>query len=212
MKHLPQQLGFDSLLASAETANQTRQEERACAHLPGTMDEALPFFRELIDRHHRAMLASDAETVRQLREEAGQLALKLNGFDPGILADDDAAGCALDRATAAPPGTVPRWGQGGTFEITCDGMRVSIEMDGIFGIGASSMVWLGFAAHAVEWDRPFLSETGYRSFLGVGGTLQPGFTPATFAAAIIAAHVQHELKGKLLLIKPEYRRDAEPVS
>jgi hypothetical protein len=211
MKHAPQQLGFDSLLASAETANNARQEERACAHLPGNMDAGLPLFRDLIARHHRAMFAGDADTVRHLREEADQLALKLNGFDPGILADDDAAGCVLARATAAPPGTVPLWGQGGTFEITCDGMRVSIEMDGIFGIGASSMSWLGFAAHAVEWDRPFLSETGYRSFLGVGGALQPGFTPATFAAAIVAAHVQRELKGKLLLVKPEYRRDAEPV-
>jgi hypothetical protein len=209
MRHAPQQLGFDLLLASAETANHARQEERACAHLPGTMDEALPFFRQLIDTHHRAMLAGDAETVRQLREEAGQLAFKLNGFDPGILADDDAPGCALDRATAAPVGTVPLWGQSGAFEITCERMRVSIEMEGVFGIGATSMAWLGFAAHAVEWDRPFLSETGYRSFLGVGGTLQSGFTPETFATAIITAHVRGALKGKLLAIDPACRARAE---
>jgi hypothetical protein len=211
-KTIETQLGFDGLLASAETANTARQEERACAHLPGSMNAGVPFLRGLIERHHQAMVAGDAELVQALREDAHRLALKLNAFDPGILADDDAAGRVLDRETAAPSGTLPLWGQSGIFEITCIGMRVSIEMDGIFGIGASSTAWLGFAAHAVEPDRPFLSETGYRSFLGVGGTLQPGFTPATFAAAVVAAHVQRELKGKLLLIKPEYRRDAEPVS
>jgi hypothetical protein len=212
MRHAPQQLGFDSLLASAETANHARQEERACVHVPGTMDEALPFFRELIARHHTAMVAGDAITVHQLREEAHSLALKLNNFEPGILADDDAPGCALDRATRPRIGTVPLWGQSGAFEITCDGMRVLIDMQGVFGIGATSMAWLGFAAHAVEWDKPFLSETGYRSFLGVGGILQPGFTPDTFASGIVAAHVRHELKGRLLSIKPEYRSLKEAVS
>lgn len=204
-----QQLGFDALLSHAEEANATRQQERASAHLPGAMEAALPFYRGLIERHHRAMLAGEAEAVMQLRDEAHCLAVKLNGYDPGILADENAPGCVLDRATRAPEGTVPMWGQSGCFDITCDGMRVRIEMEGIFGIGASFMAWTGFAAHAVEWDRPFLSETGYRSFLGVGGELQPGFTPDSFASAIIAAHVRRELKGKLAAIKPEYRRGHE---
>lgn len=205
MKQETQQLGFDSLLASAETANQTRQEERACAHLPGTMDAALPFFRDLIALHHQAMLAGDAETVRHLREEAHLLALKLNGYDPGILADGNAPGNLLARATRAPEGTVPLWGQSGIFEITSDGMRVRIEMEGIFGIGASFTMWVGFAAHAVDWDKPFLSETGYRSFLGVGGDLQPGFTPDSFATAIVAAHVRRELGGRSVAVHSEYR-------
>ena len=208
-KTIETQLVFDGLLASAETANNSRQEERACAHLPGTMDAGLSFFRDLITRHHQAMVAGDSVLVRELRDEAHRLALKLNGFEAGILADDDAAGSVLERETAAPLGTGPLWGQSGTFEITCDGMRVSIEMEGLFGIGASFMAWLGFSAHAVEWDKPFLSETGYRSFLGVGGVLQPGFTPATFTAAIIAAHIQRELKGRLLAISPACRERAE---
>lgn len=204
-----QQLGFDALLTSAEEANITRQLERACAHLPGTMDMALPFYRDLIERHHAAMLAGELETVMHLREEADLLAVKLNGYDPGILADDDALGYALDRATRAPDGAVPLWGQSGSFEIVSDGMRVRIEMKGMFGIGASFMAWMDFAAHAVDFDKPFLSETGYRSFLGVGGDLEPGFTPDSYARAIIAAHVRSELKGRLLAIKPEYRSFAE---
>jgi hypothetical protein len=212
MRHAPQQLGFESLLASAEEANRVHSGERSAAHLPGTMEEAVPFFRELIDRHHTAMVAGDLETAMHLREEAHRLALKLNNFEPGILADYDAPGCVLDRATRTRIGTVPLWGQSGAFEIAYNGMRVLIDMQGLFGIGATSMAWLGFAAHAVEWDKPFLSETGYRSFLGAGRTLQPGFTPDTFAAAILTAHVRGALKGKLLVINPEHRARAEPAT
>jgi hypothetical protein len=204
-----EQLGFDALLTSAEEANTIRQQERACAHLPGTMEMAVPYYRDLIERHHRAMLAGEFETVMQLREEAHLLAVKLNGYEPGILADDDAPGYALDRATRAPDDAIPLWGQSGSFEIVSESMRVRIEMEGMFGIGASFMAWMGFAAHAVDWDKLFLSETGYRSFLGVGGDLQPGFTPDSYALAIIAAHVRRELKEKLVAIKPEYRKIAE---
>jgi hypothetical protein len=37
------------------------------------MDAALPFYRDLISRHHSAMLAGDAETVTALRDEAHYL-------------------------------------------------------------------------------------------------------------------------------------------
>jgi len=199
------QLGFDALLIDAESINLARETERECAHLPGTMEDGLPFFRALIDRHHAAMLAGSADTAMQLREEADRLAVKLNNFDGGILADDDSAGNVLDRATRAPDGTVPLWGQSGSFEIAYGSMRIRIEMDGIFGIASNVYHWLGFSAHAVEWDKPFLSETGFRSFVAVGGVLEPGFTPDTMAQGVIAAHVRGSLKGKLLAIKPEYR-------
>ena len=168
------------------------------------MPEAVPFFRGLIDRHHAAMLEGDMDAVSELRDEARLLAQKLNGYEPGILAGEDAPGNALDRLTRAAPGAVPLWGQSGQFEITLGGMRVAIGMDGIFGIGASHMAWLGFAAHAVDFEKPFISETGYRSFLGCGGALLPGYTPESFASEIVAAHIRHGLKGRLVAIKPEY--------
>jgi len=130
---LPDQLGFDALLASAACDNAARQIARECSHLPDNFDEALSFFRDLIRRHHAAMLAGDAVAAPQMREEADRLALRLNNFEPGILAGADAPGCRLDRATRAPEGEVPLWGQSGSFEITTGGMRVRIEMQGIFG-------------------------------------------------------------------------------
>jgi hypothetical protein len=196
------QLGFDSLLAEADTSNRSRVDQQAYAHLPDTMDKALPFLRALIDRHHAAMLAGDAASVASLREEAGNLAYKLNNYEPGILADEDAPGCVLGRLTRAEEGVPPLWGQAGVFEVRYKRMRVRIEMDGIYGIGASHMSWIGFGAHAVEQDKPFLSETGYRSFLGAGGALRPGFTPESFAAGIVAAYVEGDLKGRLRKIVP----------
>lgn len=203
------QLGFNSLLYEAEEANTMRALAKELAHLPGSFDEALPFFRALMERHHAAMLAGFESEAMALREEADRLATKLNNYEPGIIADVDAPGCVLERLTRAEDGTVPLWGQTGSFEITHGSMRVQIEMDGIFGVASNVFPWLGFAAHAVEWGKPFLSETGYRSFIGLRGGLQPGMTPDSFAREIVALHVSRELKGKLLAIKPEYRERHE---
>jgi len=199
------QLGFGDLLAEAERQNDCQRQDRETAHLPGTMDEAVPYLHGLIAKHHAAMLAADAATAMALRAEADLLATKLNRFEPGILAGPDAPGCRLDRETRASDGTVPLWGQSGCFEICVLDMRVLIELEGLFGICASVCPLLGFAARAIDWERPFLSETGYRSFLGLSGDLQPNLTPEQFVRNVVTAHIVRDLKGKLLPIKPQYR-------
>jgi len=201
-----QQLGFDALLQTADADNEARLRNSKYGHLPETLDEAAPYLQNLIERHHAAMLAADGDLVAQLRADAHDLAEKLNGYEAGILANDDAPGRVLDRLTAASRGMAPLWGQSGSFEVVYGKMRVAVEMDGLFGIGARFMVWPGFAAHALDWDKPFLSETGYRSFLGVGGALEPGLTPCGFAERMIAAYVKKALKGKLVLIEQRYRQ------
>ena len=82
----------------------------------------------------------------------------------------------------------------------------------MFGIGSNYMPWPGFSAYAVEWDRPFLSETGYRSFVGLYAPLEPDFAPDSFAAEVITAHVQRELKGRLVTLQPGYRRAQDDAS
>jgi len=84
--------------------------------------------------------------------------------------------------------------------IECDGMRVRAAMVGIFGIGASAAFWMGFVAFAVDRCRPFLSESGYRSFLGCSIDLAPGVMPDVRAATVIRHYVAHELKGRLKTI------------
>lgn len=84
-------------------------------------------------------------------------------------------------------------------------MRVLIKTSGRFGIGTRFMPWLSFSAHAVDWDQPFLSETGYRSFMGVNAALVPGLTPDAFAREVITAHVSTALKGNLVPIAEQNR-------
>lgn len=200
------QLGFDSLLGTADTENRSRKFERETAHLPGTMDRAIPFYRVLIRQHHAAMLAANVDETMRLRDEARKLALRLNGGKPGIIADDDAPGCVLERETTASPGAVPLWGQTGDFVIDVNSMQVRIVLEGIFGLGGNAFYWPGFAAQAVDLDRPFLSPTGYRSFLGIHAEPQPGMSPDEFASEVIAAHVARELKGRLVPIEMRYRK------
>ena len=201
----PVQLGFGDLLADADSANERAHKARAYASLPGTEAEALRFYRALIERHHAAMLAGDAETVMALRVEAHRLAEKLNNFEPGILADDDAPGSRLDRLTRAPEGAVPLWGQSGRFVIERDGLRIDIALDGIFGLTWSVYHWPGFGAYAVDWKKPFLTETGFRSFVAINARLIPGYAPDRFAREVIEGFIARENKGKLRPIKAEYR-------
>jgi hypothetical protein len=74
----PHQLGFDTLLAEAERANEQRKFAAETAHLLGTLNEAVPFYRDLIERHHAAMFAANTETVTNLRQGAHRLAVKLS--------------------------------------------------------------------------------------------------------------------------------------
>jgi hypothetical protein len=192
----PHQLGFgfDQML-----------EDQRTAHIPSTMDEAIPYYRKLIERHHEAMMAADVEKSIAIRGEARDLAVKLNaGKLLGICGGPDAPACVLERETAAPPGTVPMWGQEGSFTIDFRSIPVRIEQDGMFGIGASSGNFLGFGAHAVDYDRPFISETGYRSFLGLHGDVPAGMTPDMVAGEAVKAYVDRECKGKLRRIDRNY--------
>src|SRR5579872_6227314 len=137
----PQQLGFGF--------DQMAEEQRT-SHLPATMDEAIPFYRKLIERHHAAMLAGDVPAVMNIREEAHELAVKVNGGDAGICGSPDAPAYVLERVTAAPTGTVPMWGQTGSFIIMVGNVPVRIEQDGIFGTVSNYHLWPGFGAHAVD--------------------------------------------------------------
>lgn len=180
-------------------------EEQRTAHLPSTMEEAIPYYRKLIERHHEAMMAGDVEKTMAIRDEAQDLAVKLNGGKLlGICGGPDAPARVLERETAAPPGTIPLWGQEGSFTIDVRSIPVRIEQDGIFGIGASTGTLLGFETHAVDYNRPFISNTGYRSFIGLHGNLPAGMTPDTVAAEVIKTHIDKELKGKLQKIERSY--------
>ena len=196
------QLGLSALLDEAETENRARRFALQTAHLPGTLQEGIGHFRGLLRHHHAAVLAGDEKGAKRLQGEAALLALKLNGGQRGYLADEKAPGCVLQRRTAAKAGTVPLWGQVGSFILEASGMRVRIETRGLFGVCG----YASFNAHAVDTDRPFLSETGYRSFITYGPGSTPGLTVDAYAQRVIEGYVKAELRSRLLPIAPQYRR------
>jgi hypothetical protein len=112
----------------------------------------------------------------------------------------------LETLTAAEPGAIPLWGQTGGFTVDIRSVRVRIEMFGIFGIGACYMAWPNFSARAVDWNRPFISETGYRSFMGLNAPPEPGLTAETFATAILEAYVARSLKGRMVAIESRWHK------
>lgn len=196
------QLGLTALLSEADATNQARRFQQATAHLPATLREGIAYYRGLLRRHHAAVLGGSEAEAKRLQEDARLLALKLNGGQRGYLADDNAPGCILQRRTAAREGAVPLWGQVGSFVVETCGMRARIETRGLYGVcGFGS-----FNAHAVDFDRPFLSDTGFRSFLGYGPGGTPGLTVDAYARRVIEGFVKAELRGRLPAIAPQYRR------
>lgn len=190
------QLSFDAMLDEAATDNRRRGLLQASAHLPGSFNEAIPYFEALLMRHHQAMLDVDVDRTMALRREARLLAEKLNGGHFGICAPDG-AGVRLSAATRATDPT-PLWGQEGELVIEAVGVPMRIIFETVFGIGSSTGFWLGFAAHAVDHRRPFISETGFRSFLGASAEICAGVTPAVFAQRIIGSFADRELRGRLI--------------
>lgn len=205
MSRHPEQLGFDALLATAAQDNTARALEKETAHLPSDWTEAIAYHLWQIDCHHLAMLENDFDGAIAIRNDAYLLAKKLNDGAPGILAGEDAPGCVLARKAAAEKGHVPLWGQDGVFELQAAGMAFRVEMNGMFGIGATAMPYLGFSVRAIDLAKPFLSETGYRSFLGVSVAPETGMTTADFVCRVVELHVENELKGQLLNIAEHYR-------
>ncbi len=195
-----EQFGFGDLLADAAETNAKRAFDKETAHLPDTTEDAIACHKEQIVAHHAAMLTCDFDQAIAIRNEAHLLARKLNGGLPGILAHDDAPGYVLARACSAEPGNAPLWGQDGTFDLSVSGTECRVKFHGMFGIGATAMPYLGFEVRASDKTQPFISCTGYRSFLGCTVPPEDGMTPKDFAAKVIARHVETELKGKLVKI------------
>jgi hypothetical protein len=76
----------------------------------------------------------------------------------------------------------------------------------VFGIGARYMAWPGFSAHVIEPDKPLISETGYRSFLGLSAPILPSLMPDAFVTECLEAYVRRDLKGKPVAIDPKWKK------
>lgn len=95
---------------------------------------------------------------------------------------------------------MPLWGQDGEFIVTAHGIRVRITIEGLFGLGSGLGYWPGFEARAVDRG-PFLSDTGYRTFLGAHAEPRAGLTPDAFAWAMIGDFVTRTLNGRPVALR-----------
>lgn len=139
-----------------------------------------------------------------MRDEAYELAVKLNGNSCGIIAPDG-AGTWLDQQTEAAEGEHPIWGQKGEFEAQIGSVRFRAAIDGIFQINIRSELFgHHFGVRAVDKSQPFISDTGFRSFMGCHMEPEPGFTPDMFVCRIVNAYIQQDLKGKLTQVSEQF--------
>lgn len=104
--------------------------------------------------YHDAMLAGDVQVLDDTSVVYRACVIKLNGGRH--------FGCAgiqkeLEAKFAAPPGQVPGWGQAGEFLLEVEGMRIVVRM-----CPDSMSNHCGAELSAVDFDKPFLSATGYR--------------------------------------------------
>lgn len=163
--------------------------------------------RALVERHHDAALAGDVAALDDTHDAYEALIYVLNGNTlHGCMAGADSAGHVLARAVAAVPGQVPCWGQAGEFLLEIDGMRIRVTVRE--GLGNHRSIDL----NAVDLDKPFLSETGYRHH-GVTTTSHLGETLDQALRQVVTRLIEDE--GKPKIIKADAfartRPDARPA-
>ncbi|MCW3589057.1 hypothetical protein K6Y78_39175 [Burkholderia cenocepacia] len=132
---------------------------------------AIDIARRIVERKNAAVVAGDANCARKCDKHYDRLVSALNGGTLfGSQAGPDSVGVQLNERIAAPDGTVPMWGQSGRFFIRVDGMASVVTYDAYWCMSGFEH----FEFHACEFDRPYISETGYRS--DFAHELSPGLT------------------------------------
>lgn len=160
------QLGFDFV----PPATAQEQQYRAARDLPDGEAALIKAARSALVDYDRARRKANEDTVAAAALRYRTIAIKLNGGSPSGMStewkDDDAgegdgAAVRLEKALAAPDGKVPMWGQRGRFILEFPEVRAIVAVRGVL-VGSFHDLELT----ALDYDRPFLSETGYLSLHG----------------------------------------------
>lgn len=118
---------------------------------PAELEQTAAGVRQL---YHAAMLAGDVQALDDADLVYRACVVKLNGGTHFGSADIQKA---LEAKFAAVAGQVPEWGQAGEFLLEVEGMRLVVKM-----CPDSLSNHCGAELHAVDFDKPFVSRTGYR--------------------------------------------------
>jgi hypothetical protein len=175
---------------------------RQQSHLPKDPAMLVEMARDILTRY---------DALRRSRgddEEACFLSLQYEAII-WRLNDGTRSGCWekikwLAHELEAPDGCVPGWGQRGRFLVRVDGMRALIEYDGLEGHerpGSRSMMMHSFSATIVDVLRPFISDTGFRSYTA-GCDYRQGGTVDEAAIRAIKRDMTTDEVGKPRKAKP----------
>lgn len=118
---------------------------------PAELERTAAGVRQL---YHDAMLAGDLQALDDADLVYRACVVKLNG---GTHFGSAEIQKALEAKFAAVAGQVPGWGQAGEFLLEVEGMRLVVKM-----CPDSLSNHCGAELHAVDFDKPFVSRTGYR--------------------------------------------------
>ena len=177
-----------------KTTSQRDERDELMAELAASMPTdrvgLLDLARAAVAELHAGVMACDDAAVERATTRYEAVTWKLNGGTFfGCQGGPEAAGCVIDRHCSAAPGDVPCWGQAGQFLVEVEGLRALVDFGGGVGVMGSH-----FEFNAVDLDKPFISETGYRSHFD---RLRGGMTVDAVAAAIFAA-ILKEKRPKLI--------------
>lgn len=165
----------------------TPEQYRAAKSLPDTDAELIQHCRKLLEEYDRTLRAANLGFADDIAEKVRQCCIKLNGGNNfAMKCEPDGGMYRMEQAVRAPFQAVPMWGQPGEFTIEVHGIPARVRYSGLFGTCEH-----GFDVTAVEWDKPFLSPTGYRSFLGIywRHRLDPNESVEDWIVAVVETHM-----------------------
>lgn len=151
-------------MAKAKTLKPLPLEERpafkaAVAALPETDEELFHLADQMVLMFNDAALAGDETALEDAATVYQAVIYRMNGDTFfGCQAEADRPGRVMAARHTAPAGQVPTWGQEGEFLVTLtNGCRIRVAFH---SRGLHLMTTLDL--NAVDHDRPFVSNTGYR--------------------------------------------------
>lgn len=137
--------------------------DERCAQIAATLpDDPAELLRaafSAVESIDRSVLAGELDAADAARNTYEAIVWKLNGGTMFASLDGpEAPGNVVAAHCAAAPGIAPGWAQDGEFLVTAAGVRARVVVShGFKSFGRH------FAFHAVDRDRPFISQTGFRS-------------------------------------------------
>lgn len=120
----------------------------------GLLREAL----KSVYKIHACVLGGLESDMVQAQKRYEAIIYKLNGETfQGCMAGSG-GGCRAEFYCGSRPSIMPMWGQAGEFLAEVDGMRVVVKTRSQARVSSD----IGLEFYAVDLDRPFISNTGYR--------------------------------------------------